>query len=257
MELEMRGIEYSVISSATIIPFQAAEQHQLSQISQAISTRIEERIKQLRCYSPFNSKVESETRQLMANSSSLLELKLPNPKQGWLYFYFSCIHMFLNDTVCCNSAASRKPETKAQGIATRFKHWIHKLTSHDRLLFATKCSLCLSLAVLLGLTFDKENGCWAGLTIAISFVTGRQAIFTVANSRVQGTALGSVYGVICCFLFHYEELRLLALLPWIIFTSFLRHSKMYGQTGGVSAAIGALVILGRKNYGAPNEFAIS
>lgn len=244
MELEMRGIEYSLISSATATPFQGTDHQQISEFTQAISTRIEERIEQLRCYSPFNSKVETE---LMPNSSSLPDPKLPSPNHGWLSFYLSCIHMFLNEAACCNS----EPPTKTE---TGFKRWI---PSHERLMFATKCSLSLSLAVLLGLLFDKENGCWAGLTIAISFVEGRQAIFTVANSRLQGTALGSVYGVICCFLFRYEVLRLLALVPWIIITTFLRHSRMFGQTGGVSAAIGALVILGRKNYGVPTEFAIA
>ncbi|XP_047974402.1 uncharacterized protein LOC125216685 [Salvia hispanica] len=244
MELEMRGIEYSLISSATATPFQGAEQQQISEFTQAISTRIEERIEQLRCYSPFNSKVETE---LVPNSSSLPDPKLPSPNHGWLSFHLSCIHMFLNEAACCNA----EPPTKTE---TGFKRCI---PSHERLMFATKCSLSLSLAVLLGLLFDKENGCWAGLTIAISFVEGRQAIFTVANSRLQGTALGSVYGVICCFLFHYEVLRLLALVPWIIVTTSLRHSRMFGQTGGVSAAIGALVILGRKNYGVPTEFAIA
>lgn len=32
---------------------------------------------------------------------------------------------------------------------------------------------------------------------------------------------------------------------------------MYGQAGGISAAIGALLILGRENYGPPSEFAIA
>lgn len=254
MELQMRGIEYSLVSSAAIPIQQPMHPDHLS----TVSTRIQERIEQVRCYSSFHSKIESETRELMGNPSSPLEPKLPNKlNQGWLFLYFSCIYMFLNHTVCHSAAQTKLHADTKPGIITRFKHWVQKLTSYERLEFASKCSISLSLAVLLGLTFDKENGCWAGLTIAISFVTGRQAIFTIANSRVQGTALGSVYGVICCFLFHYEELRLLALLPWIIFASILRYSKMYGQTGGVSAAIGALVILGRENYGAPNEFAIA
>ena len=33
------------------------------------------------------------------------------------------------------------------------------------------------------------------------------------------------------------------------------HSRMYGQAGGISAVIGALLILGRKHYGSPSEFA--
>lgn len=125
-------------------------------------------------------------------------------------------------------------------------------------LFAIKCSLSLGLAVLFGLIYNKENGYWSGLTIAISFVTGRQATFMVANARAQGTAMGSVYGILCCFIFKkLTDLRFLLLLPWIIFTSFLRHSRMYGQAGGIAAVIGASLILGRKNYGTPSEFAIA
>lgn len=124
--------------------------------------------------------------------------------------------------------------------------------------FAFKCSLSLSLAVFFGLLYNKENGYWSGLTIAISIVTGRQATFDVANARAQGTAIGSIYGILCLSVFQrYLELRLLALLPWIIITSFLIHSKIYGQAGGFSAAIAALLIVGRKDYGIPSEFAIA
>lgn len=132
------------------------------------------------------------------------------------------------------------------------------LPSTKGLMFAFKCSISLGLAVLFGTIFSKENGYWSGLTIAISFATGRQPIFTVANARAQGTAMGSAYGVVGCFLFHkLTELRFLTLLPWIIFASFLKSSRMYGQAGGISAVIGALLILGRKNYGRPDEFAIT
>ncbi|KAM1159435.1 hypothetical protein ACFX19_033177 [Malus domestica] len=34
------------------------------------------------------------------------------------------------------------------------------------------------------------------------------------------------------------------------------YCRMYDQSGGISAATGALLILGRDNYGAPSEFAI-
>ncbi|KAL2526270.1 Fusaric acid resistance protein [Abeliophyllum distichum] len=119
------------------------------------------------------------------------------------------------------------------GIRKAFRSWITKHVDKERLVFASKCSLSLGLAVLFGLMFNKENGCWSGLSIAISFVTGRHAVFTIANTRAQGTAIGSVYGILCFYLFqNYAELRFLALLPWIIFTGFLRHSRMYGQTGG-------------------------
>ncbi|KAH7866026.1 hypothetical protein Vadar_014418 [Vaccinium darrowii] len=115
----------------------------------------------------------------------------------------------------------------------------------------------IGLVVFFGLVFNKENGYWAGLTIAISFTAQRQATFRDANARAQGAALGSVCGVLGCFFFSKYQLRFLTLLPWVIMASFLRHSRMYGQAGGVSTVIGGLLILGRKDYGLPAEFAIT
>lgn len=130
--------------------------------------------------------------------------------------------------------------------------------ARERFVFAFKCSISLGLAVLFGIMYNKKNGYWSGLTVAISLVSGRQATLTVANSRLQGTAMGSVYGLLCCSVFQrLEEFRFLPLLPWIILAVFMRHSKVYGQPGGVTAAIAALLILGRRNYGAPTEFAIT
>ncbi|KAJ0556230.1 hypothetical protein HanIR_Chr07g0311371 [Helianthus annuus] len=37
----------------------------------------------------------------------------------------------------------------------------------------------------------------------------------------------------------------------------LHHSQMYGESGGIAAVISALLILGRKNYGPPKQFAIA
>ncbi|KAI3474080.1 hypothetical protein Pfo_028868 [Paulownia fortunei] len=260
MELSMRAIEYSLVSSRAF-PVQIVDQEQLSNVLHGVSSQLQQRIEQARHFLPFNSMKAPETRgEFMEKLSLPLESIVPIHKYEWVCFFFSCIDMLLNDSVD-DGVFPKELQTQREktefGIIQRFKTWILKLTSSERLESAFKCSISLGLAVLLGLILEKENGCWASLTIAISFATGRQAIFTIANARAQGTAIGSVYGVICCFLFHYAEVRLLALLPWIIFSSFLRHSRMYGQTGGMSAAIGASLILGRKNYGPPNEFAIA
>ncbi|GAB4860181.1 hypothetical protein Ancab_011658 [Ancistrocladus abbreviatus] len=127
-----------------------------------------------------------------------------------------------------------------------------------RLIPALKCSLSLGFAVLLGVVYSKENGYWAGLPVAISLASAREATFKVANVKAQGTVLGTVYGVLGCFVFErFVQIRFLSLLPWFIFTSFLQQSKMYGQAGAVSAVIGAVLILGRKNFGPPSEFAIA
>ncbi|KAE8711477.1 UDP-XYL synthase 6 isoform 1 [Hibiscus syriacus] len=128
----------------------------------------------------------------------------------------------------------------------------------ERIKPAVKFSLSLGLAVLFGLMYSKPNGFWSGLPVAISFATAREATFKVANVKAQGTALGTVYGVIGCFLFErFLPIRFLSLLPWFIFTTFLRQSKMYGQAGGISAVVGAVLILGRKNFGPPSDFAIA
>ncbi|KAL3844446.1 hypothetical protein ACJIZ3_001849 [Penstemon smallii] len=127
-----------------------------------------------------------------------------------------------------------------------------------RLMPALKCSLSLGLAVFFGLIYSKENGYWSGLPVAISLAAAREATFKVANIKAQGTVLGTVYGVIGCFIFEqYVKIRFISLLPWFIFCSFLRQSRMYGQAGGISAVIGALLILGRTKFGTPSDFAIA
>ncbi|KAL8504663.1 hypothetical protein ACS0TY_016010 [Phlomoides rotata] len=248
MEQQMRGIEYSLLSSPSF-PTQTTqeEQQQLSSLLENVLVRLKEKLQQVSCFSPSNSMIQSES---IEKPSLPLDSTFPLTKHTTIFFFFSCIDTILNDALTTPTHSSK---TEFSFIRTL----IQKLVCPQRLEFSLKCSLSLSLAVFCGLLFDPENGSWAGLAIAISFVRGRQAIFTMANARAQGTAMGSVYGVICCFLFHYEEVRLLAILPWIIVCSIIRCSKMYGQTGGISAAIGALLILGRKNYGAPDEFAIA
>ncbi|RRT57325.1 hypothetical protein B296_00047331 [Ensete ventricosum] len=128
----------------------------------------------------------------------------------------------------------------------------------ERLVVALKCSLSLGLAVLFGLVYSKENGFWSGLTVAITMTPWREATFRLANVRAQGTAIGSVYGVLGALISqNLMELRFLVLLPWITFASFLQRSRMYGPAGGIAAMFSALVILGRRNYGSPSAFAIA
>lgn len=127
-----------------------------------------------------------------------------------------------------------------------------------RLMPAFKCFLSLGLATLFGLIYSKENGYWSGLPIAIGLASAREATFKAANVKAQGTVLGTVYGVFGSFVFErFLPIRLLSLLPWFIVTSFLRRSRMYGQAGGISAVLAAVLILGRKDFGPPSEFAIA
>ena len=156
-----------------------------------------------------------------------------------------------------------RPNTLLQKNSTNedsmWAHYIPTLkVSSQRLMYAFKCSLSLGLAVFFGLIYSKENGFWAGLPVAISLSAGREPTFRVANLKAQGTVLGTIYGVLVWFLFeNLLPLRLISLFPWFVFTSFLQRSRMYGQAGAISAVIGAILVLGRKGFGPPSEFAIA
>ncbi|KAL8225039.1 hypothetical protein R6Q57_017597 [Mikania cordata] len=216
------------------------------------------------CFVPFDNSVTVPERkdQLFDQSIQMITSVSPTHKHLPVFFFLSCLEQLTN-----NSSMNPNPKPESLDGQNTSNDRLHEESntkrnmtrlSTDRLVFALKCSVSLGLAVLLGMFFDKKNGYWSGLTIAISFVEGRQPIFTVANNRIQGTAIGSVYGVLgSCLLEQIAEIRFIIILPWIVFTSLLQHSKMFGESGGISAVIGALLILGRKNYGPPKEFAIA
>ncbi|XP_071738076.1 uncharacterized protein [Rutidosis leptorrhynchoides] len=225
------------------------------------STRIQQTLKldHARCLVPFDDAMTVPERkdELFDKSLHTLTNISTTHKDLPAFFFLSCFELLVNNTNMnprTESLDSQKVNTTEESIISPNE----TQSSSKRVIFALKCSISLGLAVLLGMFFDKKNGYWSGLTIAISFVEGDLPIFTVANARVQGTAIGTVYGVLgSCLLNQVAEIRFIILLPWIVFTSMLHHSKMLGESGGISAVIGALLILGRKNYGPPKEFAIA
>ncbi|GFP98086.1 hypothetical protein PHJA_001952700 [Phtheirospermum japonicum] len=171
-------------------------------------------------------------------------------------FFIFCLKLLIQTKSSAKQALNQDSPKKS----VLSKIWQNSVITIDkkRLMPAFKCALSLGFAVLFGSIYSKENAIWAGLPVAISLASAREATFKVANIKAQGTVLGTVYGVIGCFVFEkYVKIRFISLLPWFIFSSFLRQSKMYGQAGGVSAVIGAVLILGRKNFGAPSDFAIA
>ncbi|GJX89239.1 hypothetical protein Tco_0341253 [Tanacetum coccineum] len=217
------------------------------------------KLEHAKCFIPFDEAVtvpESKD-ELFDTSLNTFTSISPTHKHLPAFFFLSCFELLVD-----NLNMSPKPRSlddhkvdiaEESSVGTNLTRW-----AKERLVFGLKCSLSLGLAVLLGMFFDKKNGYWSGLTIAISFVEGRLPIFTVANNRIQGTAIGSVYGVLGSVLLNqFAEIRFIILLPWIVFTSLLQHSQMFGESGGISAVIGALLILGRKNFGPPKQFAIA
>ncbi|XP_038882782.1 uncharacterized protein LOC120073933 isoform X2 [Benincasa hispida] len=267
IEVAMRGMEAALTSPSMAF---GAMDEQLCNFLNNLKTKAILKLQQFKISVPSTSTTAPETKPtfsipLPLNISPITPQILPTS------FFLRCMEILLYDSTA--SAAGRnliseveigrrangEEATQSRDHPTKETRWgilSNMLPTNQSLRFALKCSITLGLAVFLGLTYTKPNGYWSGLTVAISFATERQAIFTVANVRAQGTAIGSIYGVLCCFILKkYEYLWLLPLLPWVVFTSFLVHSRMYGQSGGIASALGALLVLGRKNYGIPSEFA--
>ncbi|CAN6576376.1 unnamed protein product [Malus baccata var. baccata] len=104
------------------------------------------------------------------------------------FFFLYCMELLLeNQLIAWNPGNTRKPNQQPSDSQNQrrwnFKTvWRNIIPSTRSIIFALKCSLALCLAMLFGLLYNKENGYWSGLAIAISFVTGRQATFTVTKT---------------------------------------------------------------------------
>ncbi|KAL5549999.1 hypothetical protein UlMin_000175 [Ulmus minor] len=267
------------LSSCTLFPVDMIDE-EFKQLLQSLKLQISLKLENAKCFVPFDAITAPEVKgKALEKPLWMPKTNTKSPENLPALFLLYCMEVLLNgppsarnieDNPTMKTEESNKPRSNDQRV---WSSVFIKLPSRQSLIFALKCSVSLGLSVLFGLMYNTENGYWSGLTIAISFVTGRQATFIVANARAQGTTMGSIYGVLCSFIFHkFYHLRFLPLLPWIIFlqfslyfyyflyfnifTSFLIHSRTYGQAGAFSAAIGALLILGRKGYGAPTDFAI-
>ncbi|KAG2685817.1 hypothetical protein I3843_10G136200 [Carya illinoinensis] len=266
MEIPIRGMEMALanshISGTNSTDTNSMMNEELREVLGCLRVQLGQKFEQAKGSVPFDSTTATETMEEHLDkylwkfqSNPITQEELPI-----LFFLYSAglLHGLTNAQI---PDTEESTDLEKQALMLSFKRtWtiLDMLPTSQSLVFAFKCSLSLGFAVLFGLMYDKENGYWSGLTIAISFATGRQPTFAVANARAQGTAMGSVYGILCSYIFQrFEDLRLLTLIPWIVFTSFLMHSRMYGQGGGISAVLGALLILGRKNYGRPSEFAIA
>ncbi|PIA39051.1 hypothetical protein AQUCO_02700312v1 [Aquilegia coerulea] len=268
LELPLRGMELALTSSPTF-PFRVADQD-LSVLLLSLKENTSVRSDQPKG-SPYSSSTMSETKsQILDKSLQTLQPSFPDKNDLPSLFVLYCITLIQTDiktdqpvkiAATNNLALIPKESMKVHKqelcpIGNSWRDWNGRI-SYERIMLALKCSLSLGFAVFFGMKFSRENGFWSGLTVAVGMAFEREATFKVANLKAQGTVLGSVYGVLSCFIFQrFLFIRFLSLLPWIVFTSFLRQSRMYAPAGAVSAVIGALLILGRKNYGPPSEFAI-
>ncbi|KAI5082867.1 hypothetical protein GOP47_0002610 [Adiantum capillus-veneris] len=120
---------------------------------------------------------------------------------------------------------------------------------------AFKLSLAMALGGFLGFWFNNSKGYWADITLALGYTgVAKGGSFKVAVLRTLGTVSGSIYGLMVVLAtFNFTAMRFVALIPWVVFTSFLRQSKIFGYSGAVSAFTGAIVILARTNKDSTDE----
>eukprot|EP00250_Pteridium_aquilinum_P008181 c17743_g1_i1 orf=321-3110(+) len=135
------------------------------------------------------------------------------------------------------------------------KHSVKSKFHSPHLQTAIKMSLAMGMGAFLGSWFNRSKGYWADITLALGFSgTAKGGSFKVATLRAQGTVAGSIYGLLVVLATkNFPILRLVALIPWVILTSFLRQSKIYGYAGAVSAFTGAVVILARTSKDSSDE----
>ncbi|KAB2622179.1 hypothetical protein D8674_024361 [Pyrus ussuriensis x Pyrus communis] len=260
VEIPLRGIAMAATSCPSF-PVAMIKKLQTDALLD-MKKRIHDKLEQLEHFTPFYIKKKTE-RSL---DEAFWSLETISHEDLLAFFFIGCLKILQENTEaveeCKHECSGIESSSGSQNQSNYCTKWSCRLLciipSKTSLRFAVKCSLSLGLAVQLGFLFNKREAYWAGLTIALSFVRGRQATFTLTNARAQSTAMGSIYGILCCFILKkVKDLSFLPLLPWLVLTSFLRHSRMYGQAGGISAAVGALLILGRRHYGPPLDFAIA
>ncbi|GMI88945.1 hypothetical protein like AT2G28780 [Hibiscus trionum] len=256
IEMGLRGMEIALENVPFFPGGLVADGGELKDGLLRLQDHISLTIKQAKSFMPGDSITVPES-----NAEDVINFlhtihSVPQTHQDLPTFFFLFCMKLLHKTP---PVVKSEPPISSEQNGFSFKEvWSSCGLKSSRIKPAFKFSLSLGFAVLFGLIYSKPNGFWSALPVAISFASAREATFKVANIKAQGTVLGTVYGVIGCFLFErWLPIRFLSLLPWFIFTSFLRQSKMYGQAGGISAVIGAVLILGRKNFGPPSDFAIA
>lgn len=276
VERSLRAMEMALTSTNSSLPVRTLVNGDIKEGLKKLEEHFDSTMKIAKGYLSSDSSTVPEA--YVAENSSLGSFQtlqtIPSTHQDLSSFFFVFSIKLLQSKLFPKPSSCSSPDwqddlaknkTDGQGLKLQegfslkkeMSDWIVKART-KMFMPAFKLSLSLGLATLFGLIYSKENGYWSGLPVAISLAAGREATFKIANVKAQGTVLGSVYGVLGCFVFErYLPVRFLSLLPWFIFTSFLSRSVMYGQAGGISSAIGALLILGRKNFGPPSEFAIA
>ncbi|XP_022157897.1 uncharacterized protein LOC111024503 [Momordica charantia] len=215
LETPLRGMELA-LSNIPSYPIETLQNEPLKHALNASENHIRQSLKQANAHPPSDSHTFPESNpddDDAMNTVDLIHTMPTNPQHDLPPLFF----IFCMNLLCHNSnnkpQPPNKPEPK-QSKSSIWTSWAPQVTP----LPALKSAIALGIAAFLGLIYSKENGFWASLGVAVSIGSGREATFKVANLKLQGTVVGSVYGVLCFVVLEKYLLgRLLCLLPWFVF----------------------------------------
>ncbi|KAL2614098.1 hypothetical protein R1flu_025790 [Riccia fluitans] len=115
---------------------------------------------------------------------------------------------------------------------------------------AAKFSLAMSIGAIAGILYDKRFAFWAMVALGFIIQNHQGGVFRMANLRLQGTVIGSIYAYLMVIIIHnHPDYVLVALIPWVVLLSYLRFSKLFGPAGVIAGLTAAIVMLG--SNGAP------
>ncbi|EFJ06335.1 hypothetical protein SELMODRAFT_430800 [Selaginella moellendorffii] len=126
--------------------------------------------------------------------------------------------------------------------------WLLDLYDREQFILALKISLAMVLGAFAGFMYDRSHTIWTTLIIGMGFNARRDASLRISDIRLHGVVLGTLYGYLVSFytLRYPAMISIVALAAWIVFTSFMKHSRLYGPLGNVSALIGAIFLVGHR-----------
>ena len=264
LERPIRGMELALSNIPSYPILQPLQIESLQNGINSLENQIVQSLNQGIAYSPSDSHTFPESNPYDEDQDQdpvMNTIQLINPtnhKNLPSFFFIFCLKLLQEKSQNNKLPNPQKSEEQKQTPNTTKWAIPSGILSSKKVMGALKSAISLGISVYLGLIYSKENGFWASLGVAVSIACTREATFKISNVKLQGTVIGSVYGVLCFVIFEKFLIgRLLCLLPCFVFTSFLQRSKMYGAAGGVSAIIGAVIILGRTNYGSPKELAFA
>ncbi|KAL2619948.1 hypothetical protein R1flu_000153 [Riccia fluitans] len=153
--------------------------------------------------------------------------------------------MILICAVCRRLSLEREQKASNSTLWKWLWEQVRKRFKRHQVVRALKISLAMSLAALAGCLYNRMYSFWAEITVAFIIQNQQGGSFRMANLRLQGTVIGSIYAYLLVnILSKHPKLLLLSLVPWVVMLNYLKFSKLFGASGVIAGLTAAIVMLG-------------